>query len=79
MGRNRTCFAPKCTSGYKSNNEKVSMFKAPSDVEKRKIWQKIIPRADRILTSQDVLCEKHFREGDIVKYIEIGGVSIRAR
>lgn len=61
------CFAPNCTSGYKSNPEKFSLFKGPSDTLRLEKWRQAIPRADRLFTDKDFLCEKHFEEHFILR------------
>ena len=73
--KNNKCFAPNCRSGYKSNNEKCSLFRAPKDPELLKKWQHNIPRADRQLSVRDVLCEKHFTSDCILREWQSGSVS----
>lgn len=63
---NSKCFVPGCKSGYKSNNERVSLFRAPKDAELLKKWESAIPRADRQLHANDVVCAKHFFDSDII-------------
>lgn len=63
----RYCFAPNCNSGYKSNTEKVSLFKVPKN--KLKEWSAVIPRADKQLTINNVLCEKHFLKEDVIRQV----------
>lgn len=75
MYRNRTCFVPFCKTGYKKNTSKLSMFKAPKDEKLRTIWAEKIGRSDRILREQDVVCERHFNECDLIKFLIINGVS----
>lgn len=61
MGRNTTFFAPSCKTGYNKKVSKgISPFKAPNDVAERKKWALRIPRKDRHLQQNDVLCEKYF-------------------
>ena len=31
-------------------------------------WKKAIPRKDRVLEKQDVLCDKHFRDEDVLRF-----------
>lgn len=38
------CCVVNCTSGYKSNPEKISEFCAPKNLELRAKWTKAIPR-----------------------------------
>lgn len=63
----RTCFIKKCKSGYRSNPEKVSFFRPPKDPNLLAEWKKVIARYDRELSTNDVICEKHFDKNDIVK------------
>ncbi|XP_042145145.1 uncharacterized protein LOC121835224 [Ixodes scapularis] len=56
----RKCFAPRCKTGYKSCSQKLSLFCAPKDEERLKVWRNAIPRKDRVLQSSDSLCERHF-------------------
>jgi hypothetical protein len=58
----KTCFVPMCKSGYISqkNIENVSLFRVPQD--KVSEWQRLIPRKDKVLTSNHFICEKHFSE-----------------
>ncbi|KAH8018263.1 hypothetical protein HPB51_000874 [Rhipicephalus microplus] len=54
------CFAPRCKTGYKSCTEKLSLFSAPREEERLRVWRNAILRKDRILQSTDHLCERHF-------------------
>lgn len=56
----KKCFAPRCNTGYKSCTEKLSLFSAPKEEERLRVWRNAIPRKDRILQSTDHLCERHF-------------------
>lgn len=56
----RKCFAPRCKTGYKSCSQKLSLFCAPKDEERLKVWRNAIPRKDRVLQPSDYLCERHF-------------------
>lgn len=60
--KDSTCFVPLCSSGYRSNRENVSLFKAPTDPSRLSEWEKRIKRADRKLTSTAVVCKKHFED-----------------
>lgn len=60
------CIAVGCTSGYKSNSEKVRFFRVHKNNDKAKEWQKASQRSDIILNSSHCFCEKHFTENDIV-------------
>ncbi|KAH8025230.1 hypothetical protein HPB51_005426 [Rhipicephalus microplus] len=56
----KKCFAPRCNARYKSCTEKLSLFSAPRDEERLRVWRNAIPRKDQILQSTDHLCERHF-------------------
>lgn len=56
----KKCFAPRCKTGYKSCTEKLSLFSAPKEEERLRVWRNAIPRKDRVLQSTDHLCERHF-------------------
>lgn len=62
------CIVPGCTSGYKSNKEKVSLFSIPKDETLRNKWQSAIRKKDFILKSnyKHRICSNHFRAEDIV-------------
>jgi hypothetical protein len=51
-----------CKIGYirQKSIEKVSLFRVPKD--KVSEWQRLIPRKDKVLTSNHFTCEKHFSE-----------------
>lgn len=74
-GMNSKCFVPGYRSGYKTCSDKVSLFQPPSDPLLLNQWQRIIPRADLVLTRKHKVCEKHFAPELIErKYvINIGG------
>lgn len=55
MGKKR--FVPRCTTGYKSCHEKYSLFSAPKDDERLKLWRHAIPRKDRLLQGTECLRE----------------------
>ena len=60
------CAAPKCTSGYSSNNhKKIASFHFPTDQNLNQLWIRFVNRLDWIPTKHSVLCELHFEE----KYI----------
>ena len=53
----RTCVAPGCTAGYKSNDDqktKVSIYRFKPH------WEKHIPRSNWSPTKNSGLCERHF-------------------
>ncbi|KAL3247510.1 hypothetical protein MRX96_056945 [Rhipicephalus microplus] len=56
----KKCFAPRCKTGHKSYTDKLSLFSAPREEERLRVWRNAIPRKDRILQSTDHLCEWHF-------------------
>ncbi|XP_077508835.1 uncharacterized protein LOC144120336 [Amblyomma americanum] len=62
----RTGFVPGCKSGYRSCPVKASLFRAPIAAARRELWARNIKRADKELTSDCVVCERHFEE----KFIE---------
>lgn len=74
----RACFAPNCKTGYRTNKsgEKLSMFCAPKNPLDFELWKKSIPRKDKLLTTKDVLCERHFKPGDIIREWKSGDVCI---
>lgn len=60
------CKAVGCTSGYKSNPEKIHYFRVPKNNDKAKEWQKASRRNDIALNSSHCFCENHFAKNDIV-------------
>ncbi|KAH7945029.1 hypothetical protein HPB49_004965 [Dermacentor silvarum] len=50
--------------------EKVSLFAAPRETDRLKIWRHAIPRKDRVLQSTDYVCEKHFKPRCVTKTSE---------
>ncbi|KAH7960959.1 hypothetical protein HPB49_025317 [Dermacentor silvarum] len=56
----RKCFVPRCNTGYKSCQQKFSLFSAPKDKACPKLWRHAIPRKDRILEPSDHICERNF-------------------
>jgi len=54
------CFVPGCKTGYKSCKDKCSLFKPPSEPDELEKWRKAVPRADRIRSHKDRVCELHF-------------------
>lgn len=61
------CLVPGCTSGYKTNFEKVHFFSVPKDDEIRKKWQIALKRPNTLVIKTQVVCEKHFLSGDIIR------------
>jgi len=70
------CIIVGCTSGYKSNPEKLHLFSVPKDPQLREKWQKCIPRKNFVLNNNSHVCEKHFNEGDIIKFWISGPVKV---
>lgn len=62
----RKCCVPQCRGNY-DETEKISVFKFPSDPEKRNTWIRKIPRANFQPTSQSVVCAKHFADQYLIK------------
>ncbi|KAH8028573.1 hypothetical protein HPB51_017699 [Rhipicephalus microplus] len=56
----RSCFVPRCRAGCKSCHEKFSLFSALKDEQRLNLWQRAIPRKDRLLRATDYACERHF-------------------
>ncbi|XP_035216223.1 uncharacterized protein LOC118189672 [Stegodyphus dumicola] len=73
-----TCFVPGCNTGYTSVRQKnkslgiknPSIFRAPKDPVLLNKWRHAIPRAYRILSEKDVVCEHHFAESDVKQFYE---------
>ncbi|KAH9384311.1 hypothetical protein HPB48_026304 [Haemaphysalis longicornis] len=47
-------------TGYKSCQQEFSLFSAPKDEARLKLWRHAIPRKDGILQASDQVCERHF-------------------
>ena len=64
------CAAPKCTSGYASNEKKqIAKFNFPlKNAELKRQWVRFVNRRDWLATKHLVLCELHFEE----KYLQQG-------
>ena len=58
------CAAPKCTSGYASNEKKqMAKFHFPlKNAESKKQRNRFVNRRDWIAAKHSVLCELHFEE-----------------
>lgn len=56
-----TCWAPGCTSGYRSEKDvsKRHFFRAPNDSERLALWRRRIPRDGQLMPSH-FLCDMHF-------------------
>jgi len=61
-----SCWAPGCTSGYRSNGDKRHFFKVPSDSERLALWKRRIPR-DGNLQKNHSLCDIHFEDQFLLK------------
>lgn len=70
------CVVFGCTSGYKSNPDKVHQFSAPRDKLIREKWQKCIPRKNFLLNDKSYVCQNHFKEEDIIKFWKSGSVEV---
>ncbi|XP_071445549.1 uncharacterized protein [Hetaerina americana] len=64
----RKCFVPYCNSGYSTCNGSVTMFSCPNDPEIMKKWSDAVLRQDRAFRPNDCICEKHFKEEDIIRH-----------
>lgn len=58
------CIVPGCTSGYRSNPEKVHFFAVPTDSLREAEWNKAIRGRD--VKKRDAVCEKHFKSSEIL-------------
>ncbi|XP_035205490.1 uncharacterized protein LOC118180519 [Stegodyphus dumicola] len=73
-----TCFVPRCNTGYTSVRQKnkslgiknPSILRAPKDPVLLDKCRHAIPRADRILSEKDDVCEHHFAVSDIKRFYE---------
>ncbi|KAG5886875.1 hypothetical protein JTB14_024732 [Gonioctena quinquepunctata] len=63
----RKCAVPHCYTGYRKCLEKASLYKVPDDDFFLNKWQEAISREDRPITPKDYVCEKHFRDEDILR------------
>ncbi|XP_065226647.1 uncharacterized protein LOC135849919 [Planococcus citri] len=63
-----TCVVPGCKSNYYKNEQYVSVFQFPKDVELREKWINAIKRVKSFkVTANSRVCVKHFREDDIIR------------
>ena len=60
------CCVPGCRGNYDAN-EKVSVFKFPSEPEKRDLWLRKIPRVDYQPSRNSFVCVRHFSDQFIIK------------
>lgn len=69
------CFVPGCKSGYKTCSTTSCFFQPPRNPVLFKKWQQAIPRADRLLSQKDKVCEHHFSQDLVEKTykINVGG------
>ena len=61
----KRCFVYNCRTGRKSdrnNEQKYSLFKAPSDKFLLEKWRESVPLRERELNSNDRICAKHFEK-----------------
>lgn len=72
-----TCSVPLCRSNYKLRkeevergikNEYVPVFRFPANSELREKWISRINRKNFQPTERSVVCIKHFRDTDIIRY-----------
>lgn len=79
--RLKCCYVPGCTTGYArtENGEKLSLFKAPADLERRRQWERNLHRADKPLTEDCAVCELHFEPRYVIRdYVHIvDGAEVR--
>lgn len=70
---------PGCTTGYKSNKNKLALFGVPKDQTLLAQWQRAVPRADKKLEENCAVCELHFDDRFISRYFEhtVNGELIR--
>lgn len=73
------CCVPLCTSGYKTDLEKVPMYTAPTDDLTRKIWTRAIPRKNYVVTESSFVCAKHFTTDDIIHFEVKKGMNPRKK
>jgi THAP domain len=59
-----TCYVPNCSS---SGKDKVSFFRAPKDQTRFAAWEKAINRLNLPLSRSSYVCERHFKECDIIR------------
>ncbi|GBL73880.1 hypothetical protein AVEN_230826-1 [Araneus ventricosus] len=75
------CSVPACRGNYHESN-KVTVFGFPNDERLRKKWLHAIPRKDFNITKDSKVCEKHFKDGEVMRnstfYNEKTGETISA-
>ncbi|CAH2013972.1 unnamed protein product [Acanthoscelides obtectus] len=62
----RKCAVPDCYTGYRNCKEKAPLYRVPDDNILLTKWQEAIARADRLITPNDFVCAKHFRNDDLL-------------
>ncbi|GBM71231.1 hypothetical protein AVEN_113401-1 [Araneus ventricosus] len=62
----KQCYVLKCPTGRKSCKERVSLFKAPNDIEMLEKWRHLVPQKERLLMSTDRICERHFKKKYVI-------------
>ncbi|XP_046400625.1 uncharacterized protein LOC124166949 isoform X2 [Ischnura elegans] len=78
MGPNRRCCVPGCKGGYESQkkrNKKLgirnkSIFRPRTEAQSQK-WSQALALLGREFSERDAVCEDHFPEGTISRYIDI--------
>lgn len=63
----RKCAVPHCYTGYRKCTEKAALYKVPDDDFFLSKWQDAIAREDRPINPKDYVCEKHFKDDDILR------------
>jgi len=63
----RRCCVTGCRGNY-DQKERISVFRFPTDADRRSLWLTKIPREDFVPSSVSVVCARHFSEQFIVKY-----------
>ncbi|GBN57736.1 hypothetical protein AVEN_255023-1 [Araneus ventricosus] len=75
------CSVPACRGNYDESN-KVAVFSFPNDERLRAKWLHAIPRKDFNITKNSKVCEKHFKDGEVLRnstfYNEKTGETISA-
>nr|CAH7722834.1 unnamed protein product [Callosobruchus chinensis] len=61
-----SCCVPLCNSNYRET-DRVTVFKFPKDVVKRKKWSRAIDRDDFTIKNSSVICIKHFEESFLIR------------
>ncbi|XP_060533571.1 RE1-silencing transcription factor-like [Cylas formicarius] len=62
----KKCCVPFCHTGYTKYNEKHPMYGVPKNDFFLDKWQEAIARADRPITPNDCVCQKHFKADDFI-------------